>query len=117
VRKGTLAFGLGMTIVGGYLFAISMIMINDISFDFDWTEWTLYLTFGIILVSLGPGVIAWAFASSLRTAHGQTQWQTIHLPKECPECKHTLEVHSIEWIGPDEARCPFCSQELEIRKS
>ena len=117
MRRGLLVFGLGATLVGAYLFIVSMIMITGYAFDFDWMTWTIYLTLGSVLVSLGPGIIVWAFVSGYSSAYGQTKWQTIRLPLECPECKHTIEVHSLEWIGPNEARCPFCSQELDIRRS
>ena len=96
---------------------MSMIMITNFTFDFDWATWTIYLVLGIVLVSVGPGVIVWALVSRYRTAYGQTQWQVIRLPLVCPECSHTIEVHGLEWIGPDEARCPFCSYELDVRKS
>jgi len=117
MKKSTLALGLAMTIVGGYLFTMSMIMITNMTFDFDWTAWTVYLALGIILVSVGPGVIAWAAVSGYQTVDGQTQWQIIRLPLECPECHHSIEIHSLEWIGPGEARCPFCSSELEVKIS
>jgi hypothetical protein len=117
VRKGFLSLGLGITLVGGYLFTMSMIMITDIAFDFDWTTWTVYLVLGCVLVSIGPGVIAWAFVSRVQTGYGQSHWQMIRLPIECPECNHTIEIHSLEWIGPNEARCPFCSHEIDVRTS
>jgi DNA-directed RNA polymerase subunit RPC12/RpoP len=115
MKKWTLASGVAMTLVGGYLFTMSMIMINDITIEFDWTAWTIYLTLGAILVSVGPGVIVWAFVSRYRSMYNQTQWQMVLLPVECPECGHSIEIHSLEWIGPNEARCPFCSHEIDVR--
>ncbi len=117
MRKGALVAGLGMTLVGGYLFTMSMIMIINFTLDFDWTVWTIYLTLGIVLVSIGPGVIIWGIVSRYRTMYQQTQWQVIRIPVECPECHHSIEIHSLEWIGSGEARCPFCSSELDVRKS
>jgi hypothetical protein len=113
VKKWTLAIGVVITLVGGYLFTMSMIMINDISLEFNWTTWTVYLTLGAILVSVGPGVIVWAFVSRYKSIYNR--WQMVLLPTECPECNHPIEIHSLEWIGPNEARCPFCSHEIEVR--
>ncbi|MFW9959577.1 MAG: hypothetical protein ACFFDV_01075 [Candidatus Thorarchaeota archaeon] len=117
MRKSALVGGLGMTLVGGYLFTMSMIMIINFTLDFDWTIWTIYLTLGIVLVSVGPGFLVWAFVRDYQKEYQQMQWQVIRLPTECPECHHSIEIHSLEWIGPNEARCPFCSNELDIRKS
>ena len=47
----------------------------------------------------------------------QKQWQVIQLPLKCSECQNEISVRSLEWIGDDEARCPFCSNDLEIRTS
>ena len=94
-----------------------MLLITNITLPFDWIMWTIYLTIGIILISLGPGIIAWAFVDKHQTTYGLGQWQVIQLPRTCPECKHALEIHSLEWTGPEEARCPFCTSQLQIRKS
>ena len=117
MRRGVFVLGLVMTLVGGYLFTMSMIMIINFTLDFDWTVWTIYLSLGIVLVSIGPGVLVWAFVSRYQSTYRQIQWQVIRLPLECPECLHNVEIHSLEWIGPNEVRCPFCSFELEVRTS
>ena len=119
--KASYIFGLGMLLVGGYLFLQSMVIIMTGDILDSWVTWTVYLTFGIILISIGPGVIVWTYTKSYQETYNrlanQTQWQTIQIPKTCSSCGNEIEVHSLEWIGPDEARCPYCSNELEVIKS
>jgi hypothetical protein len=66
-------------------------------------------------------VMVWAYASSYERSYKQianlTEWQFVQIPMQCPECGNELSVRSLEWIGDDEARCPFCSKDLEIRTS
>lgn len=117
VKRRVLVIGIGMLVVGGYMFIQSMFMITNMSTGFDWATWTIYLTAGIILFSVGPGVMAWAFTSEYPTVYGKSNWQIIRMPQNCPECKNLIEIRSLEWIGPDEARCPFCSSQIEITRS
>ena len=83
--------------------------------------WIISLIIGTLLISLGPGVIAWSYASSYRSSYKtiakQKEWQVIQVPMKCPECQKEISIRSLEWIGDDEARCPFCSNDLEIRSS
>jgi hypothetical protein len=79
VRKGAFIAGLGMLLIGGYMFLISMIMITDLSFVLDWATWTIYLTVGIVLFSIGPGVMLWAYRGNYQALYGKTQWQVIRI--------------------------------------
>ncbi|TFG31073.1 hypothetical protein EU528_07130 [Candidatus Thorarchaeota archaeon] len=83
--------------------------------------WIVTLVIAILLISFGPGVMAWAYASSFQASYRQIakqkQWQVIQIPLECSECGNEITLRSLEWIGDDEARCPFCSKDLEIRSS
>jgi len=119
--KASYVFGLGMLLVGGYLFLQSMVIIMTGDILDSWVTWTVYLTLGIILISIGPGVIVWTYTKNYQETYNrltnQTQWQMIQIPKTCSSCGNEVEVHSLEWIGPDEARCPYCSNELEVIKS
>ncbi|RDE13195.1 MAG: hypothetical protein C4K48_08965 [Candidatus Thorarchaeota archaeon] len=112
-----MAVGIVMLAIGGYSFTMSMLMITNMTLPFDWIIWAVFLAIGIILVSLGPSIIAWSFVSKHQAANELAQWQVVQLPRICPECNHSLEIHSLEWIGPEEARCPFCSSQVQIRKS
>ena len=116
--KRSYIIGILMLLVGGYLFLQSMAIIMTGSILDSWMTWTLYLTFGIILVSFGPGVIVWSYTKNYQAAYrslaNQTQWQMVQLPKTCTSCGNEIEIHSLEWIGPNEARCPFCSNEIEV---
>jgi hypothetical protein len=117
MRRGPFILGLGMLLIGGYIFILSMVMIADLSFMLDWATWTVYLIVGVVLFSVGPGIMAWAFVGRRQTAYEKTQWQIVRVPQNCPECGNTIEIHSLEWVGTDEARCPFCSHSLEIIKN
>ncbi|MBN2229188.1 MAG: hypothetical protein JW779_06300 [Candidatus Thorarchaeota archaeon] len=117
MKRTALLAGIVLMLVGCYYFAVSMIMITSYTFDFDWTIWTLYLTIGIVLISVGPGIIAYAFAGNYSSRYEQVKWQMIQLPISCPECDHPIEIHSLEWIGPEEARCPFCSNQIDVRRT
>ena len=122
MRKIPFVIGVIMMIVGGWMFVYWMdqLMWGDAWMD-DLGLWITSLTVGILLVSFGPGVIAYAYAtsyqSSYKTIAKQKQWQVIQLPLKCSECQNEISIRSLEWIGEDEARCPFCSKDLEIRTS
>lgn len=34
------------------------------------------------------------------------------IPSECPSCNHSLSPNEIEWIGPLQAKCPYCGATL-----
>jgi DNA-directed RNA polymerase subunit RPC12/RpoP len=113
--------GLGMLLIGGYMFLESMVMVFTGSMLDSWMVWTIYLTLGIILVSIGPGVIVWAYTKQYQESYAlltnQTRWQSIQIPMTCSSCGNEIAIHSLEWIGPNEARCPYCSNEIEVRHS
>ncbi len=113
--------GFGMILLGAYLFLQSMVIIMTGDILGSWTSWVFYLTFGIILISFGPGVIVWSYTKNYQDTYNrltnQTLWQVIQIPKTCPSCENQIEMHTLEWIGPNEVRCPFCSNELEIKTS
>jgi len=35
------------------------------------------------------------------------------IPTECPTCNHSLSTNEIEWIGPLQAKCPYCGGTIE----
>jgi hypothetical protein len=96
VRRGAFFIGIGLFVIGGYLFLQSMIMITNYTYQLDWTIWTIYLTVGIILFSIGPGIMAWAFAGKYQTSYKTTQWPTIRIPRICSECSNPIEVNNLE---------------------
>ena len=122
MRKVPVAIGVVMMVVGGWMFWYWM---TQLMWGDFWLEnlawWITSLTVGILLLSFGPGAIAYGYAtsykSSYKTIAKQKQWQVIQLPLKCSECQNEISVRSLEWIGDDEARCPFCSNDLEIRTS
>ena len=120
MKRGALALGLVMLLIGCYFFIVSMIMIMTDSIIDNWMTWTLYLTIGILLISFGPGVMVWAYTqshlASFQETH-QNSWMIIQIPQRCPRCENELEAYNLEWIGPSEARCPYCSNEIEVRIS
>lgn len=83
--------------------------------------WIAALVIALLLISFGPGVMTWAYATSYQASYRQIakqkQWQVIQIPLECSECGNAISVRSLEWIGDEEARCPFCSKDLEIRSN
>jgi hypothetical protein len=122
MRKVPFAIGIIMMIAGVFLFWWWW---QDLMFDDAWLDnlgwWIASLTGGILLISFGPGVIAYAYATSDQSTYKriakQKQWQVVQIPLKCPECQNEISIRSMEWIGDDEARCPFCSKDLEIRTS
>ena len=38
-----------------------------------------------------------------------SQMKTVRLPDKCPNCGAALSHESIDWCGPMEARCNYCS--------
>lgn len=120
MKRNALFMGIIFFLVGGYLFAYSMIMIISGALFEDWGLWTIYLTLGIIFLSIGPGIIVWGFTKDYQESQSRLTnhpaWQTIRIPSACVECGNEVAVHSLEWIGPDEARCPFCSNRIEVIK-
>lgn len=122
MRKIPFAIGIIMILAGIYSFWWwwDALMFGDAWLD-NLFSWTIALMVGILLISFGPGVIAYAYAtsykSSIKTIAKQKQWQVIQVPLKCPECQNEISIRSLEWIGDEEVRCPFCSKDLEIRIS
>jgi len=122
MKKVPFAIGVLMMVVGGFLFWYwwDQLMWGDAWMD-NLFWWITSLTLGILLISFGPGVIAYAYAtsyqSSIKTIAKQKQWQVVQIPVKCSDCQNEISVRSLEWIGDDEARCPYCSKDLEIRTS
>ncbi|MGY5881137.1 MAG: hypothetical protein RTV31_12855 [Candidatus Thorarchaeota archaeon] len=121
MRKVPFIIGIIMIAVGVYAFWLYF----DILWHGDFLEnlglWIVTLVTAILLISFGPGLMAYAYASSYQSSYKtiakQKQWQVIQIPLKCPECQNEISIRSMEWIGDDEARCPFCSKDLEIRTS
>ncbi|TFG33320.1 hypothetical protein EU527_08455 [Candidatus Thorarchaeota archaeon] len=121
MKKNIILLSIIMLLIGGYMFLDSMLMISTGFILENWMVWTLYLTIGIILISFAPGLIVWGYSKDYQDSYSrlinQTTWQVIQIPSVCSFCQHEIAIHSLEWIGPDEARCPFCSNEIEVRTS
>ena len=109
-----------MTIIGGYLWwwSIQITYVDD--FD-DVLLFMVALMVGSAFLTYGLGVIGWDIITSAlgfkEQIAKQKEWQVTQLPLECSECGKEISIRSVEWIGEDEARCPFCSKELEFRIS
>lgn len=121
MRRVPLAIGIIMLVIGLYFFWLYFQILWFGDFISNLSLWILSLVVGILLISLGPGVIAWSYATSIQTSFKQiakqSQWQIIQIPLVCPDCGKEISVRSLEWIGDEEARCPFCSKDLDIRSS
>jgi hypothetical protein len=39
---------------------------------------------------------------------------TNRLPKTCPMCGGPVDERKVKWLGPEEARCPFCDSKLPL---
>jgi len=121
MRRVPFIIGIIMIVVGIFFFwwYIQILWYGD--FLENLWLWILSLVVGILLISFGPGVMVWAYASSLqssyRTIAKQKEWQVIQIPLRCSECQREISIRSLEWIGEDEARCPYCSNDLEIRST
>ncbi|MFW9844528.1 MAG: hypothetical protein ACFFEV_08125 [Candidatus Thorarchaeota archaeon] len=121
MRKVPFIIGIIMISVGIYAFWLYF----DILWNGDFLEnlglWIVTLVTAILLISFGPGLMAYSYASSyqssIKTIANQKQWQVIQIPLVCPECQNEISFRSLEWIGDDEVRCPFCAKDLEIRTS
>jgi len=121
MRRIPFIIGIAMIVIGVFFFwqYFQILWFGD--FLENLWLWIISLVVGILFISLGPGVIAWAYASSLqssyRTIAKQKEWQIIQIPMKCSECQGEISIRSLEWIGDDEARCPYCSNNLDIRSS
>jgi hypothetical protein len=122
VRKVPLAIGIIMMLGGVYSLWWWW---QELMFSDAWLDnlfwWIVALTGGILLISFGLGVIAYAYTTSYKSTYKriakQKEWQVIQIPLKCPECQGEISIRSLEWIGDEEVRCPFCSKDLEIRTS
>ena len=43
------------------------------------------------------------------TRSDESQMKTVRLPDKCPNCGAALSHETIDWVGPMEARCNYCS--------
>jgi DNA-directed RNA polymerase subunit RPC12/RpoP len=122
MRKVPFVIGILMMLLGGYLcwWWWDALMWGDAWID-NLFWWITALTGGVLLISFGPGVIAFAYVttpeSSYKRIAKQREWQVIQVPLRCTECQNEISIRSLEWIGDDDVRCPFCSKDLEIRTS
>jgi cytochrome c-type biogenesis protein CcmH/NrfF len=121
MRRFPAVIGILMIFAGVYSFLVYFDILWNGNFMNDFALWIVALVAAILLISIGPGVIAYAYASSyqssFKTIAKQKQWQIIQMPVKCSECQNQISFRSLEWISDDEVRCPFCSNELEIRTS
>ena len=121
IRRVPFLLGIIMIVIGVYSFwwYFELLMYGDIIGQFY--LWIAALVIAILLTSFGPGIIIWAYATSYQSSYKQIakqkQWQVIQIPLECSECGNAISFRSLEWVGDDEVRCPFCSKDLEIRTS
>lgn len=117
MKKGEFTIGVAMMVIGIYSFWLMVKM----DFRNNWLLWISALTIGMIFVSIGLSVMVAAYSSSNKRSFKRItkkkQWQVIQLPLECSECGNAISIRSLEWIGEEEVRCPFCSKNLEIRRS
>ena len=37
------------------------------------------------------------------------------VPKRCPECRGSLSNEEVDWVGPLQAKCPFCGTTIEAQ--
>ena len=121
MRKVPFVIGVLMILMGIYSFWWYFQILMSGEFIEQLYLWIAALVVAILLISFGPAVMAWSFVSSsqssLKQIAKQQHWQVIQIPLECSECGNAISFRSLEWIGDDEARCPFCSKDLEIRSS
>ncbi|MFX1563145.1 MAG: hypothetical protein ACFFDP_07545 [Promethearchaeota archaeon] len=45
----------------------------------------------------------------------RTQRLLYQLPKECSECGAPLNWEEVDWVGPLQAKCPYCGHTAEMR--
>ncbi|TFH08078.1 MAG: hypothetical protein E4H14_07170 [Candidatus Thorarchaeota archaeon] len=121
MRKVPFIIGVLMILVGIYSFWWYFQILMSDEFIEQLYLWIAALVIAILLISCGPGLMAWAYVSSYQSSYKriakQKEWQIIQIPLKCAECGNDISFRSLEWIGDDEARCPFCSKDLEIRSS
>ena len=121
MKRGAFIAGLAMLLVGIYSFYIYFRILWVGDFIENLTLWIITLVAGTMLISFGPGVMIWAYASSLESSYRQIakqrEWQVVQIPLQCSDCENEISIRSLEWIGDEEARCPYCSKDLEIRTS
>lgn len=121
MRKVPFIIGVLMIVLGIYSFWWYFQILTSGEFIEQLYTWIATLVIAILLISFGPAVIAWAcinsYQSSYKQISDQKQWQVIQIPVECSECGNAISFRSLEWIGDDEARCPFCSKDIEVKSS
>ena len=61
-----------------------------------------------ILVDAPMHVIPEEHQGSIQT-HGSRRTTTVRLPMECPSCGAQVSHESVDWTGPLEAQCGYCS--------
>ena len=38
------------------------------------------------------------------------------VPTKCPECNASISTEEVDWVGPLQARCPYCHSTIEARR-
>ena len=120
MNQGRVVAGLVVTLIGVLAFWASMQMLFTDILSMDWALWTILLVIGSVGIGVGPVVAIVAYVKSTveKQTWAQTEPQQVYsLPRRCKECGSEIGLHHLEWIGPDEARCPYCSAAVPVRRT
>ena len=117
MKQGRVLAGLVVTVLGVLAFWASMQMLFTDILNMDWALWTALLVIGSVGIGVGPVVAIVAYVQSRvgQQSYLRSQPQQVYsLPLRCSECGNEVRLHHLEWIGPEEARCPYCSAVIPV---
>ena len=80
----------------------------------------LVAAIGTAAGKLGPTTIVTSFGmnpSEIDKSPERTKEKVIYqVPAVCPSCGASISQEEVDWVGPLQAKCPYCRATIEVEK-
>jgi len=104
---------------------------TDAFFDWFMTIFVVGLIASIVFTCVIIGIIIYAITratksrAAVSTTYGVTAVpatpvrEVIHeaLPTKCPACLAPISYQQVTWVGPRQAKCPYCGNIIELQQT